>query len=110
MDLTNLIGPLLGAGGAGGLAGLISVFSQLKKGRLANEETLIARLNLDSRQQGERAEKAESELARARAKFDDESDLLRKQRDRARDRAAQFRTRLIELGVQDVPPLDDLYA
>ncbi len=110
MDLTNLIGPLLGAGGAGGLAGLISVISQLKKGRLANEETLIARLNLDSRQQGERAERAESELARLRTKFDDDSDLLRRQRDRARDRAAQLRTMLIELGAQDVPPQDDLYV
>jgi hypothetical protein len=110
MDYGNILAVLLGAGGSGALAGAVNIFNKLRKGKLDSEETLIARLNLDSRQQGERADKAEAELAAARAKFDNESGVLRQQRDRARDRAAQLRTQLIGTGAQDVPTLDDLYA
>jgi hypothetical protein len=110
MDWNNLIGILLGAGGTGFLAGLWNIVSQAKKGKLASEETLIARLNGDSRQQGERADRAEAALSEARGRFEAETSTLRQQRDRARDRAAQLRTMLIESGAQNVPTLDDLYA
>ena len=110
MDANTLITLLFGAGGAGALAGIANLVAALRKGRLANEETLIARLNVDSRQQGERADKADTDLTTARREFEVESATLRRQRDRARDRAAEFRTLLIGAGRSDVPTLDDLYV
>jgi len=110
MDANTLITLLFGAGGAGALAGVANLVAALRKGRLANEETLIARLNVDSRQQGERADRADTELASARREFESEAATLRRQRDRARDRAAEFRTLLIGEGRSDVPTLDDLYV
>lgn len=89
---------LLGAGGAGGLAGLINVLMAMRKGRLENEETLIRRLNEDSKQQGLRADEAETR-----------ADTLRRQRDTVWEQAAMYRRQLLELGARNVEPLKDFH-
>jgi hypothetical protein len=110
MDWNSLVAVGLGAGGTGFIAAVWNVFDQRRKGKLATEETLIARLNGDSKQQGERADRAEKALSDAKSQFDADSGNLRRQRDLARDRAAMLRTMLISSGARDVPTLDDLYA
>lgn len=110
MDPNTIITILFGAGGAGALAGLVTLIQAIRKGKLENEENLIARLNADSKQQGDRADKAEADLIAARRAFEAELAVMRQQRDRARDRAAEFRTALIQNGFQNVPTLDDLYS
>lgn len=100
MNFDSLLSVLLGAGGAGGIGGLITVITAARKGRLQNEETLIARLNADSRTQNERADAAEKAL----------SDMTRL-RDQARERAALYRARLVIAGedMTTLPGLEDLY-
>jgi hypothetical protein len=95
--VNEILALLLGAGGAGGLAGLVNVYLSFRDKSGAREETLIQRLNSESKKQQERADEAEKD-----------SDLLRQQRDRARELVVQYRGRLIALGEQ-LPPIDDLY-
>lgn len=84
---TEVIALLLGAGGAGGVAGLVNVLMAWRKGRLESEEHLIARLNADSRQQGERADRAEQEL-----------EVWRRRAHATADAAWRLRRMVIDLG------------
>lgn len=95
--MNEVLALLLGAGGAGGLAGLVNAYISFRDKNSTREETLIQRLNTESKKQQERADEAERE-----------SDLLRQQRDKARELVAFYRGKLISLG-EEVPPLDDLY-
>jgi hypothetical protein len=99
MAMNELLAVLLGAGGAGGLAGLINVLISYRDKSVNREETLIQRLNQDSKQQGERADRAEVE-----------AEKMRRQRDRARELAARYRAMLIANGVDQLPAADDLYG
>jgi hypothetical protein len=101
MDVNTVVTILLGAGGTGALMGVYQLYQAFKKGKLENEESLISRLNNDSKQQGERADKAEVDLVAARRAFETELGEMRK--------AAEFRSYLISNNFQDVPTLDDLY-
>lgn len=92
---TEVLALLLGAGGAGGLAGLVNVFMAMRRGKLENEETLIRRLNDDSRQQGERADAAQR-LA----------DLRTRQRNEVWEQAAMFRRQLLAAGIEAAPLRD----
>jgi hypothetical protein len=89
---------LLGVGGAGGLAGIFNIYLSWRNNKASREETLIQRLNSETKRQQDRADEAETD-----------ADKLRHQRDRAREMAAQYRSRLIALG-ENPPPADDLYS
>lgn len=72
---TEVIALLLGVGGTGGLAGLVQVYLTARRGKLENEETLIRRLNEDSRQQGQRADRAEQSADRWRTRANQALDI-----------------------------------
>ena len=91
--MNEILAIVLGAGGAGGIAGLINAWVSYRDKTVAREETLIARLNADSKQQGERADRAEAE-----------ADKMRRQRDEGRELVARYRSMLIARGVE-LPPL-----
>lgn len=91
---TELLAVLLGAGGAGGLAGLINVYLAARKGKLESDESLIRRLDDDSRRQGQRADEAQRI-----------ADLRTRQRNAAWEQAASFRRLLLASGADHVPPL-----
>lgn len=94
---TEILALLLGAGGAGFFAGLVNVYLAVRKGRIENEETLLRRLDEDSRRQGKRADEA---IALA--------DLRTRQRNRVWEQAAMFRRQLLAAGI-DAPPLEDFH-
>lgn len=100
MNLETLLPLLLGAGGTGFIAGAVKLFEGLKKGRIENEATLLARLNAESVRQATRADAAEAE-----------TDKMRRSRDRALEIAMRYRARVIEVGarVDDLPGIDSLY-
>ncbi|GAA4992607.1 hypothetical protein WHI96_07985 [Pseudonocardia tropica] len=104
VDLQTVLTLLLGAGGSGALAGLIALYRTWKKGKLEDEETLIARLNSDSKSQGDRADAAEQRLAEAREDHDRVAGELRRQRDEAREDVAWYRSFLIQHGY-DLDPI-----
>lgn len=100
MNLETLLPLLLGAGGTGFIAGAVKLFEGLKKGKIENEATLLARLNAESVRQSARADVAERD-----------ADAMRRMRDRALDLAVRYRARVIESGgrVDDLPGIDSLY-
>lgn len=100
MNLETLLPLLLGAGGTGAIAGAVQLVQGLRKGRLENEATLLARLTAETVRQGARADAAETD-----------ADKLRRTRDRALEVAVRYRTRVIECGgrVDDLPGLDSIY-
>lgn len=96
MDINALLGILLGVGGAGGIGGLVAVYRTIKQGRIADEESIIARQLKELARLEKRAEEAEGgETA------------MRIERDRAMDQAAYFRRVLISNGFTDVPQLEE---
>lgn len=100
LDLNALVTLLIGGGLAGLLAAIVSGYRSWKRGKLEDEETLIARLNADSKAQGDRADLAEQRLADVRAEADRVANELRAQRDEAREDVAWYRSFLIQQGYQ----------
>ena len=101
MSLETILPLLLGAGGTGAVAGAVQLFQGLRKGKLENEATLLARLNAESVRQQQKADTAEAE-----------ADRMRRARDTAIELAVRYRTRVIEAGgrVDDLPGVDSIYA
>lgn len=100
MSLDVLLPLLLGAGGTGAIAGLANVFQQWRKGKLESEQSLMERLNAQTRRQEDRANAAEHDV-----------DEMRRQRDRGLELAVRYRGRLIEVGARldDMPSVDFIY-
>lgn len=84
MNLDVVFAVLFGAGGSGAIAGAWSIISSVRKGKLEKEDTLIDRLEKNSRAERESREEAEADAAK-----------YRRQRIRAQDQAARFRRMLI---------------
>ena len=98
--LSDLLPILLGAGGAGGIAGLISAISNWRDKIHVREETLIVRLNAGNKAQADRADRAEADCEK-----------LRKQRDRARDLASRYHSRMLVAGMEvDESEFERLYG
>jgi hypothetical protein len=100
VNLETLLPLLLGAGGTGFIAGAVKLFEGMKKGKIENEATLLARLNAESVRQATRADAAEAETL-----------AMRRARDRALEMAMRYRGRIIECGgrVDDLPSIETLY-
>lgn len=96
MEINALLGLLLGAGGVGGIGGLVAVWRTLRQGRIADEETIIARQLKELTRLERRVDEAEQA-----------EEQMRRQRNVALDQAAQFRRMLIANGVQNIPQLED---
>lgn len=94
--MNNVLVLLFSAGGAAFLTALIAGIKNLRTSRIDSEEVLITRLN-NALTQSERAEDAQRRRAERAEKYADE---LRIEKDRALDRAATLKRRLIEAGIE----------
>ena len=99
MNPESLLLLLLGGGGAGAVGALWRLVIATRKGKIESEGTLLERLNASEKKQIERADAAEKD-----------SDVLRRQRDRARDLCSRYWSRLVMHGLTEgLPTVDELY-
>lgn len=99
MNPENFLLLLLGGGGAGAIGAVWRLVIATRKGKIESEGTLLERLNQSEKKQIDRADQAERE-----------SDVMRRQRDRARDFCSRYWSRLVMHDLSEgLPPIDELY-
>lgn len=91
-NLTALLGAILALGGGTGLVGIVWAVRLWKRGAIEDDNSIITRLNEDSKAQRERANTAEHENL-----------VVIRERNQIMEQAIRYRLQLIAAGVE---PLD----
>jgi hypothetical protein len=90
--LTALLGAILALGGGTGLVGIVWAVRLWKRGAIEDDNSIIARLNEDSKAQRERANAAEGR-----------EQVVIRERNQIMEQAIRYRLQIIALGAE---PLD----